>query len=383
MILIEGNAVGGARRDAGRRDRRRVVSDYAVVVAARNADQLPSQVPDRQDDGQGDVRGRAGGGRDRGDRHGRGRGLGRRPRDDVHVGPGNLADGGVRRPRVLRRSARRHLRHAARRPVDGLPTRTAQGDILSTALLSHGDTKQILLIPAAPEECYTFAMDAFDLAERFQTLVFVMSDLDLGMNTWMAHAVPVSGQAARPRQAARRSHTGEARRAVGTLQGRRRRRHPVPDDPGRRHAVVLHARLRPQRARPIQRAARRLRAQRRSARAEVRDGQDASCRRQSWTTRRPTSASSATARATGRSTSAAISCVASRVSRPAICGSARIRSPNGVRDFVARYRRVYVVEQNRDAQMRIAAADGSCAGAAPPSCEACCTTTACRSTPDR
>src|SRR5215211_6614531 len=71
-------------------------------------------------------------------------------------------------------------------PSTGLPTRTAQGDILSTALLSHGDTRQIMLIPASVEECYTMAMDAFDLAERFQTLVFVMSDLDLAMNTWMS-----------------------------------------------------------------------------------------------------------------------------------------------------------------------------------------------------
>jgi 2-oxoglutarate ferredoxin oxidoreductase subunit alpha len=71
-------------------------------------------------------------------------------------------------------------------PSTGLPTRTAQGDVLKAAMLSHGDTKQILLIPASVEECYTMAMDAFDLAERFQTLVFVMSDLDLGMNTWMS-----------------------------------------------------------------------------------------------------------------------------------------------------------------------------------------------------
>jgi len=71
-------------------------------------------------------------------------------------------------------------------PSTGLPTRTAQGDILSTALLSHGDTKQIMLIPGSVEECYTMAMDAFDLAERFQCLVFVMSDLDLAMNTWMS-----------------------------------------------------------------------------------------------------------------------------------------------------------------------------------------------------
>src|SRR5580704_4420577 len=71
-------------------------------------------------------------------------------------------------------------------PSTGLPTRTSQGDILSTAFLSHGDTKHILLLPSSPEECYTMAADAFDLAEKFQTIVFVMSDLDLGMNNWMA-----------------------------------------------------------------------------------------------------------------------------------------------------------------------------------------------------
>ncbi len=71
-------------------------------------------------------------------------------------------------------------------PSTGLPTRTAQGDLISAAFLSHGDTKHILLIPASVEECYEMAMDAFDLAERFQTPVFVMMDLDLGMNNWMS-----------------------------------------------------------------------------------------------------------------------------------------------------------------------------------------------------
>ncbi len=71
-------------------------------------------------------------------------------------------------------------------PSTGLPTRTAQGDILSTALLSHGDTKHPLLFPCSPEECFQMAMQAFDLAEQFQTPVFVMTDLDLGMNNWMA-----------------------------------------------------------------------------------------------------------------------------------------------------------------------------------------------------
>ncbi len=71
-------------------------------------------------------------------------------------------------------------------PSTGLPTRTSQGDILSTAVLSHGDTKHILLLPSNPEECFSMASEAFDLAEKFQTPVFVMSDLDLGMNNWMA-----------------------------------------------------------------------------------------------------------------------------------------------------------------------------------------------------
>jgi len=73
-------------------------------------------------------------------------------------------------------------------PSTGLPTRTAQGDILSTALLSHGDTRHPLLFPHSPEECFSMAGEAFDLAEQFQTPVFVMTDLDLGMNNWMADA---------------------------------------------------------------------------------------------------------------------------------------------------------------------------------------------------
>ena len=71
-------------------------------------------------------------------------------------------------------------------PSTGLPTRTSQGDILSTAFLSHGDTKNIMLIPCSAAECFSMASEAFNLAEQFQTLVFVMSDLDLGMNNWMS-----------------------------------------------------------------------------------------------------------------------------------------------------------------------------------------------------
>src|SRR5580693_4809876 len=75
-------------------------------------------------------------------------------------------------------------------PSTGLPTRTSQGDVLSTAFLSHGDTKHILLFPCSVSECFTLAQEAFDLAEHFQTPVFVMSDLDLGMNNWMSDPFP-------------------------------------------------------------------------------------------------------------------------------------------------------------------------------------------------
>src|SRR5437764_5038028 len=75
-------------------------------------------------------------------------------------------------------------------PSTGLPTRTSQGDILSTAVLSHGDTKHIMLFPTSPHECFEMAMDAFNLAEKFQTPIFVMSDLDLGMNNWMSDPFP-------------------------------------------------------------------------------------------------------------------------------------------------------------------------------------------------
>jgi len=71
-------------------------------------------------------------------------------------------------------------------PSTGMPTRTMQGDLLAIAYLSHGDTKHVMLLPASVQECYQFAMEAFDLAEQLQTPVFILSDLDLGMNNWMS-----------------------------------------------------------------------------------------------------------------------------------------------------------------------------------------------------
>ncbi|HTX23316.1 MAG TPA: 2-oxoacid:acceptor oxidoreductase subunit alpha [Steroidobacteraceae bacterium] len=70
-------------------------------------------------------------------------------------------------------------------PSTGMPTRTQQGDVLKCAYASHGDTRHVCLYPANPEECFYLAVQAFDLAERLQTPVIVLSDLDIGMNDWL------------------------------------------------------------------------------------------------------------------------------------------------------------------------------------------------------
>ncbi|NUM48406.1 MAG: 2-oxoacid:acceptor oxidoreductase family protein, partial [Anaerolineales bacterium] len=70
-------------------------------------------------------------------------------------------------------------------PSTGLPTRTSQGDLIQVYFLGHGDTKQIILLPGSVNECFEFGWRAFDVSEQIQTPVFVLSDLDLGMNTWM------------------------------------------------------------------------------------------------------------------------------------------------------------------------------------------------------
>jgi 2-oxoglutarate/2-oxoacid ferredoxin oxidoreductase subunit alpha len=71
-------------------------------------------------------------------------------------------------------------------PSTGLPTRTSQGDILFVRYMGHGDTKHVMLLPSSPGECFEFGWKAFDLAERLQMPIFVLSDLDIGMNLWMS-----------------------------------------------------------------------------------------------------------------------------------------------------------------------------------------------------
>ena len=75
-------------------------------------------------------------------------------------------------------------------PSTGLPTRTSQGDILKLHLLGHGDSRHIVLIPGSVEECYSLTIEALDLAQQFQTPVFMATDLDLGMNLWLTEPFP-------------------------------------------------------------------------------------------------------------------------------------------------------------------------------------------------
>ncbi len=79
-------------------------------------------------------------------------------------------------------------------PSTGMPTRTSQGDVAFAYNLGHGDTRNVVLLPANPEECFAFGSVSFDLAEQLQTLVLVLSDLDLGMNNWMSEPFPYPEQ---------------------------------------------------------------------------------------------------------------------------------------------------------------------------------------------
>ena len=183
-------------------------------------------------------------------------------------------------------------------PSTGLPTRTSQGDISFVARLSHGDTCHPMLIPCSVSECFTMANDAFDLTEQLQTPVFVMSDLDLGMNNWMSEPFQY------PEKPQNRGKvlTAEDLERLGRirpLQRCGRRCHRLSHLAGNRSfgCGVVRARQRPQREIAVQRASRRLRQQHGSAGAQVRTrAHSGSQARRSCVMRATRSASSPTER---------------------------------------------------------------------------------------
>ena len=117
-------------------------------------------------------------------------------------------------------------------PSTGMPTRTQQTDIISCAYASHGDTKHVLLFPEDPAEAFEFGAAAFDLADRLQTPIFVMLDLDIGMNHRLCAAAHLGRHPQiRPRQGHDRDGAG-SRRRFRPLSRRRQRRHSLSHLPG-------------------------------------------------------------------------------------------------------------------------------------------------------
>ena len=145
-------------------------------------------------------------------------------------------------------------------PSTGMPTRTQQGDILECAYASHGDTKHILLFPSNPAECFEFAPKAFDLAERFQTPVFMLSDLDIGMNDWVVPRLKWDDSLpARSRPRSERRKISKRSRNSSAITGEDENQVAPRTLPGvHPKGVVLHARLRPQQIRRLHRNARRV-----------------------------------------------------------------------------------------------------------------------------
>ena len=154
-------------------------------------------------------------------------------------------------------------------PSTGMPTRTQQGDLMTCAYASHGDTRHICLYPSDPREAFEFAAKAFDLAERFQTPVFVLSDLDIGMNDWMVPRLSWDDSYRPDRGKVLSAEELEQAKTFCAISGRRRRRHSVSVAARRpSEGCVFHSRIRSQQVRGIHRGRRRISGSARSDRSK-------------------------------------------------------------------------------------------------------------------
>ena len=241
-------------------------------------------------------------------------------------------------------------------PSTGMPTRTQQSDLLSCAYASHGDTKHVLLFPEDPTECFEFSAQAFDLAERLQTPVFVMTDLDIGMNTRLCDPFQWDDSRAYDRGKVMALRGPRGRQGIRPLPRRGRRRHPLPHLSG--HAPdarrLLHARHHQGPLRALQRGRPGLRRQHAAAAAQVRDREAAGA--QAPAASRPRNRR-ASARSIYGSTSPAMHGGAGRArpQRGIHVNALRVRGfpfQDEIADFVASHPWVFVIEQNRDAQLK-------------------------------
>jgi hypothetical protein len=176
---------------------------------------------------------RAGRGRTGRRRHGARRELGRGARVHADLGPRHLADERVHRLAYYAEIPSVFIDVQRVGPSTGMPTRTQQCDLMLCAYASHGDTRHPMLFPSNPKECFEMAVQAFDLADRLQTPVFVLSDLDIGMNDWMVPELSWDDDYRPDRGKVLAPGRPEGDGPVRALPGRRRRRHPLPH-PARR-----------------------------------------------------------------------------------------------------------------------------------------------------
>ena len=238
-------------------------------------------------------------------------------------------------------------------PSTGMPTRTQQCDLMMCAYASHGDTRHICVYPGDPREAFEFAAASFDLAERFQTPVFVLTDLDIGMNDWMIPKLTWDDAYVPDRGKVLTRGTARRGPAVLALSRQRRRRH--------RRAHAARACIPRGRISPADRATtasatipRTATSTSRSSTASIArfNGPRGSCRsRSSATPPARASASSPSAAATPPAWRRSISSPP-RASRSTTCASAASRSPTRSAAFLDRHEVNFIVEQNRDGQLR-------------------------------
>ena len=168
-------------------------------------------------------------------------------------------------------------------PSTGMPTRTQQADILLCAYASHGDTKHVLLFPEDPAELYEFAAISFDLAERLQTPIFVLEDLDIGMNDWLCRPFAWDDAKTYDRGKVMSADELESGKDLRALSRRGRRRHCLPHAAG--HASHQRRLFHPRHlARPLRQIQRRrlcLRRQYAAPGAQIRNREDAGAASQS------------------------------------------------------------------------------------------------------
>ena len=245
-------------------------------------------------------------------------------------------------------------------PSTGMPTRTQQSDIMSCAYASHGDTKHVLLFPANPTECFSMGAQAFDLAERLQTPVIVMSDLDIGMNDWVTEPFAWDDAHVHDRGKVLDAETLDKFKEIkgkdwGRYQDVDGDAIPYRTLPGThptKGAFFTRGTSHDENARYTE-DGRDPRARARSHPPQVRHGghPGAEARDHASATRaaRPGSSTSAPRR---RPCSRRSTCSSARASRSTRCASRPFRSRARWRRFCAVHERVFVVEQNRDAQMR-------------------------------